>query len=70
MLMSSVKPQAIGCPVYVYKTQTTKPKEAAEPVFQDQTLTRIIQLGGPASIYIPGIVLHIKLQSITVSKNP
>lgn len=59
MLMSSVKPPAIGRPVYVYKTQTTKSKEAVEQVFQGQALTRIIQLGGPDSVYILGIVLRI-----------
>jgi len=59
MLTSTVKPTAIGWPAYVYKTQTTKLKEAAEQVFQGQGLTRIIQLGGPASVYILGIELHI-----------
>lgn len=43
----------------VYKTQTTEPKEAADQVFLGVCLIRIIQLGGPASVYILGIVFHI-----------
>ncbi len=59
MLISSVNPTAIGWPVRVYKTQTTEPKEAADQVFLGVCLIRIIQLGGPASVYILGIVFHI-----------
>ncbi len=59
MLIRSVNPTAIGWPAHVYKTQTPEPEEADDQVFLGVCLTRVIQMGGPASVYILGIAFHI-----------